>query len=193
MKHFVIYIPGLGDNKYLIQGIFVWSWRLYGVKSVTRTMNWADGEAFEQKLTRLLTEINEHLAKGHKVSLVGASAGAGAVLNAYAVRPDQIAGVVSICGKILHAETVSDRTYSHNPAFKQSMDILRSSLEKLGATERAKILNLHPMHDPTVPVEDTKIEASQEKTMKTAGHSMGILVALSFYGRTICKFLKQQA
>jgi dienelactone hydrolase len=193
MKYHVIYVPGLGDNKYLVQGIFVWFWRLYGVKSVTRTMNWADGEAFEQKLTRLLTEIDEHLTKGHKVSLVGASAGAGAVLNAYAARQDQIAGVVSICGKILHPESVSDHTYRRNPAFKQSMLLLADNLKKLDQTHRERVLSLHPTFDPTVPVSDTKIEASREKTMKTAGHSMGILVALSFYGRTICKFLKHRA
>jgi pimeloyl-ACP methyl ester carboxylesterase len=191
-KHYVIYIPGIGDNKYLIQGILVWLWRFYGVKAVTRTMNWADGEGFDEKLTRLLVEIDAHLAKGHKVSLVAASAGASAALNAFAARPNGISGVVSICGKIRRPESVSETTYRINPAFKQSMLLLQKSLGQLGPEERKRILNLHPLSDPVVPPTDTIVEGSQEKIMKTMGHSMGIIVALSIYGRYICRFLKQQ-
>ena len=193
VKHYVIYVPGLGDNKWLIQGILVYAWRLYGVKSVTRTMNWLDPESFEEKLTRLLVEIDEKLARGYAVSLVGASAGAGAVVNAYAARKGQISGVVNICGKIQNAQTISEATYMRNPAFKESMAMLPSSLDKLSANERSRILNLHPKADATVPVRDTFIEASIEKTMPVVGHSLGIIIALSMYGRFICRFLKQQA
>lgn len=192
-KHYVIYVPGLGDNKVFVQGILVYIWRLYGVRSVTRTMNWLDPEPFEEKLTRLLVEMDEKLAKGYKVSLVGASAGAGAVLNAYAARKEQISGLVSICGKILHPETVSDSTYSRNPAFKESMAMLPNSLEKLGSLQRQRILSIHPKADPSVPVRDTYIDGAAEKTMPVVGHGVGILTALSIYGPHICKFLKQQA
>ncbi|HET7320092.1 MAG TPA: hypothetical protein VFI84_00730 [Candidatus Saccharimonadales bacterium] len=193
MKHYVIYVPGLGDNKYFVQGILVYVWRLYGVRSATRTMNWLDPELFEEKLTRLLVEVDEKLAKGYNVSLVGASAGAGAVLNAYAARKGQISGVVSICGKILHAETVSDTTYRRNPAFKESMDMLPANLNSLDVAQRSRILSLHPKADPSVPVKDTFIEGAHEKTMLVIGHTVGILTALSLYGPQICKFLKQQA
>ena len=191
MKHYVIYIPGLGDNKYLVQGIFVWLWRLYGVTSVTRTMNWSEGsESFEQKLSRLLVEIDEKLAKGYRVSLVGASAGASAVVNIFARQPE-IGRLVIICGKIQHPETISERTYRVNQAFKESMAAVSASLDSLADTERTKILNLHPLFDPTVPVADTKIDGSREAVMKTKGHTMGILVALTIYGRSICKFIKK--
>jgi hypothetical protein len=192
-KHYIVYVPGLGDNKAFVQGILVYVWRLYGVRSVTRTMNWLDPEPFEEKLTRLLVEMDEKLAKGYKVSVVGASAGAGAVLNAFAARSGQISGVVSICGKILHPETVSDYTYRRNPAFKESLAMLPSSLDELGEPERRRILSLHPKADPSVPVRDTHIDGAAEKTMPVVGHSVGILTALTIYGPHICKFLKQQA
>ena len=91
-RHYIIYVPGLGDNKWLIQGILVYAWRFYGVKSVTRTMNWLDPEPFEEKLTRLLVEIDEKLARGYAVSLVGASAGATRVAQYLGARGNCVVG-----------------------------------------------------------------------------------------------------
>ena len=194
MKHAVIYIPGLGDNKWLIQGILVWLWRLYGVKSVTRTMSWADGsETFEQKLTQLLVEIDEHRAKGRIVSLVAASAGATAAIHAYVERPNDINGVVTIAGKINHPETVHRFHETANPIFWQAAQLMPQALVKLTVPAKLRILSIRARHDPIVTASDSYIEGAHNEVAWTSGHSLTILWQLLFGARKIVQFLKQQA
>ena len=117
-RHIVLYVPGLGDNNPTGQSFAVNLWRFYGVRSWTVALHWADqSETWEQKFNRLLVVIDEKLAEGHSVSLVGTSAGAGAVINAFAARKGRISGVVTICGKIHNPETIGDGYRRENPAF----------------------------------------------------------------------------
>lgn len=62
-------------------------------------MNWADTETWESKLQRLLARIDSLIAGDQKVGLVGSSAGASGVINAYALRKAGLVGCVLIAGK----------------------------------------------------------------------------------------------
>jgi hypothetical protein len=191
-KYYVIYIPGLGDSKVTGQQKAINLWRLQGVKPYLFQMLWDDGEALQPKLDRLIAVIDAAHDDGYEVSLVAASAGVSAALHAFSVRKHTVKGVVSICGQILGYNHVSNYTYTRNPAFGESMQCLPNSLEALTAEDRSRILSLHPVADPGVPVRDTRLPGSIEGRLPTTGHAVSIGYALTIGSRKILRFLKQQ-
>ena len=190
MKHHVIYVPGIGDNAFYAQGIAVRLWWLFGVCGHFHPMPWLGQEAFETKFRRLLDEIDKYTAKGRKVSLVAPSAGASAILNAYAERADKITGLVYICAKINAPETVDQPTYDANPAFKTSLELLQKNLPKLTAKDKAKMLSLYSPGDKRVPYEATVIPGVKERRLPPLKHSLAIIYAITFGAYGIARFLK---
>ncbi len=191
--HTIIYIPGLGDSRLKGQGVVIKMWQIFGVKTKVCQMFWADDRSFEVKFQKIIDEIDELSKQGHKISLVGVSAGASAALTALAKRRDVISGVVCICGKIQNSQTVHETTYKHNPAFRESMKQLGKNLPNLGQSERKRILSIHSLYDNIVPPNDTKISGSQEKVIPTVGHIFSIACAITFGSFGIVKFLKRAA
>lgn len=191
MAHHVIYVPGLGDSRARGQSALLKLWRLFGFKVHYFPLGWADKEVFQPKLERLIAKIDELKGQGYEVSLVGVSAGASAVLNAYAERKN-INKVVLICGKINNPQTIGERTYKINPAFKQSIYAVKNSLDKLESAQIKRILSIHPLVDGTVPAMDTKIQGAVEKTVLVVGHIFGIFYSITLGAPAIAKFLKGQ-
>lgn len=191
MSHHIIYVPGLGDSRTHGQNILLQLWRLFGLKSHYFALDWADKQPFAPKLQRLLGEIDRLQKEGQTVSLVGVSAGASAVLNAYSQRKS-VAGVVCIAGKIQNPQTVSERTYATNPAFKESMAMVKASLDNLDAQHRQKIMSIHPLADHTVPITDTIVQGAVERAIPVKGHVFSIFYAVIFGSRFIANFLKTQ-
>ncbi|MBX4188920.1 hypothetical protein KW792_02360 [Candidatus Saccharibacteria bacterium] len=187
-KH-VIYVPGLGDQRTYGQPVMLKFWRLFGVKAHYLALGWHSQESFDKKLERLTSLIDELHDKHGSVALVGVSAGATAVLNAYAAK-DNIDKVVCICGKINNPQTVGQRVYEYNPPFKESVYLLQKNLNKLGSAKRAKIMSVHPLEDHTVPPADTLIDGAVELVIPTKGHVFSIYFSIMFRARTICRFLK---
>jgi pimeloyl-ACP methyl ester carboxylesterase len=192
MKHHIIYVPGLGDHRTWAQRLAPKYWEVFGITGHVFVMNWRDKEAFAPKLERLLRMIDELSTNGDKVSLVGTSAGASAVLNAYTARLDKVAGVVCICGKINNPSVHSPR-YIENPAFKESLMELQRILPKLGPKARARIMSIRPLVDESVPPADTIIPGARALVIPTIGHAFSIATALIFAAYTMVKFLKKQA
>lgn len=182
-------MPGLGDSRSYGQNIALQAWRLFGLKPHYFPLGWADKEDFSPKLTRLLDKIDRLSRIDNKVSLVGVSAGASAVLAAMAARKN-IAGVVCVVGKIHNPQTVSDYIYRSNPAFKQSMNGLKDDLKKLDDKDRNKIVSIHPLKDKTVPIEDTIIRGAREKTIPVRGHVFSIFYILVLAIPTMTKILR---
>jgi pimeloyl-ACP methyl ester carboxylesterase len=189
----IIYLPGLGDSKAQGQQLVVKLWRAYNVHGHCHCVLWGDGERFEPKLERLLTYIDSLHNRGYAVSLVGSSAGASAVLEAYAARRDKVSGVVIICGKVQHSETVGEIVFQVNPAFKDALDMLPKALESLTPADRSRIMSIHPLYDETVPIEDTQIEGARMQTILSAGHAISIGLMLTLGAPYIIRFLKGQA
>ena len=189
--HAVIYIPGLGDGRPAGQGRIVRAWKVQGVEPHLFQMNWADGEDFSPKLKRLLALVDHLHAEGKTVSLVAASAGAGAAMHAYAARQGIVNGVVSICGKLGGMHNVHPATYQRNPAFLQSMERLGRSLAKLDMAARRRILSMRPLADRSVPVVDTRLPGSAGKTLPVAGHAAGIAYGLTAGSFAAIRFLKK--
>ena len=193
MIHHVIYVPGLGDHRTRAQRLAPKYWQVFGIKGHVYVMNWRDKEAFAPKLARLLAMIDKLAEGGNKVSLVGTSAGSSAVLVAYAARLDKVSGVVCICGKINHPETIHPGRFVENPAFKESLAELQRILPKLGPKARKRVMSIHPLADESVPPADTIIPGACEKLVPTAGHAFSIAVTLVFCAYSMMCFLKRQA
>jgi pimeloyl-ACP methyl ester carboxylesterase len=192
-KHAIIYIPGLGDSRISGQQRAVNAWKVQDVEPNVFQMNWMDGEPFDPKLKRLLLKIDELLGEGKIVSLISASAGSSAALNAYAKRQDRINGLVSICGKLQGFNSVNSTVYGRNPAFQQSMEMLPESEKLLDMSSRHRILSLHPIADESVPIADTKLAGTVPRTMPVAGHFFGIAYGLTVGSFASIKFLKRLA
>lgn len=193
MMHHVIYVPGLGDHKTQGQQLVPRFWSVFGVKGHYVPMHWSDKRPFGPKLQRLLDKIDDLAADGSRVSLVGTSAGASVVLLALATRPDRVAGVVCICGKINHPETIGRDRYIENPAFETSMNELQKMLPTIVAQYASRVMSIHPIYDGTVPVQDTVLPGAREKTIFAFGHAASILTALVCKSGTIIRFLKGRA
>ena len=192
-QHHVFYVPGILDDKFHVQSALVATWRLYGISSHTHPMPWAGDETYEPKLKRLLAAIDTRLAEGHRVSLVGASAGASAVINAFVERPEKITSLVYICGKINRPESIGQELLNKNPAFKTAMQVLQKNLRKLTADDKRAILSLYSPADTTVPHTDTQIIGVKEQPLPKLGHGWAIIYSLTVGAPTIINHLKRQA
>jgi pimeloyl-ACP methyl ester carboxylesterase len=191
-KLHVIYIPGLGDHMPDSQRRVVAFWRHWGVEAELFQMDWADDVAWEVKFARLIARIDELTAAGKPVALVGASAGASAVINAYAARKDKIVGVVSICGKINHPEGIGERYRRQNPSFIPSAYQAPQSVEQLDARHRARILCRYAIFDGVVPKHDSQIPGARNRTSPTFLHSITIALQITLGAPSFLRFLKKQ-
>ncbi|MGH7245735.1 MAG: hypothetical protein ACREGI_02255 [Candidatus Levyibacteriota bacterium] len=194
---YVLYIPGLHDmafpNKQLT-ATFPLFWEPFGVKVHIVRLRWSKGKSFAPKL-KVITDLIDTLAtKKNKVFLVGQSAGASAVLNAYVARKKKVAGVVSIDGRLRDGNVFpSLRLLSvGNPAFKESVLLFEHKNEKkLTKEDRKKILTLHPIWDDIVPVKTATLNEVKDITMPIFTHKLGGVMACAIYAKTITNFLKK--
>lgn len=178
-QHHIIYIPGIGDDRLGVQSLIVKFWRLYGVYGHCHPMPWAGRGAYGDKITLLLTEIDSYAAAGHRVSLVGASAGATAALNAYVVRRSTLRGVILVCAKLNHPETVSPRLLQKNPAFKLALAATQANLKSLSVADKQRFHLFYSVHDSYVPHRDSYIFGVPEDALPTRGHAFSILFCLT--------------
>jgi pimeloyl-ACP methyl ester carboxylesterase len=191
-QHHIIYVPGISDDSYL-QSTWVRLWRLYGVHGHLHEMPWLGKESFEPKFERLLSLIDQYKSEGHQVSLVGASAGASAVINAYVERKDDITGLVYVCAKILAPETVYDEIYAQNPAFKTSIYKLQDNLKKLIPADKAKMHSFYSPADTFVPHPATIIPGVRESRLPPIRHGRAVLFSVTFGAYRLLHPLKKLA
>ena len=185
----ILYIPGLGDKRARGQRLAVMLWRLWGVEAEVYRMYWADQETWASKYERLLRRIDALSAQGKTVGLVGSSAGASAVINAFEVRTASVAGCVLICGKVQYPHTIGERVRKEDPAFILSAEQCSAALGKLGTAERTRILSLYATSDHIVPERDSHIEGARNRRVLTSGHAFTIGTQLLFGAHNIFHFL----
>lgn len=189
--HTVIYIPGLGDHRSAGQRAAISTWRLWGVRPYFFQMNWNDDRSFEPKLEALLADIDRFAKKG-KVSIVSASAGASAALNAYALRPDKITGVACIAGKINNPQAIGGSYKVRNPSFYESAQRTTGSIGRLTTGEKRRVLTIRAMFDEVIPARDSQLEGARNRMTWTSGHAITIATQLVFGAPFFIRFLKQQ-
>lgn len=187
-----IYVPGLGDSNRPGESKLSGLWRrLHGINLNYHPVGWSQGRHFQPKLEDLLAEIDSLHAKHGKITLIGTSAGASAVLNAYARRPDKISSVVVICGKIQNPQGIGPAYRKSNPAFIESMDILAASLDSLTPKQLQNVLSRIPLLDEVVPLKDMRIPGANHKRQFTVLHSVSIVLGLTAFSYPAARFIKR--
>ncbi|HEV2402591.1 MAG TPA: hypothetical protein VGS08_00120 [Candidatus Saccharimonadales bacterium] len=192
-QNHIIYVPGIHDDIYHAQGLLVKAWRLFGVRGHCQVMPWFGEQSYETKIQHLQGKIDYYKAQGHKVFLIGASAGASAVLNLYADNSGSIEGVALICPKINRPETVRRATYKANPAFRTSLSILQPNLAKLTSRDKAHIIIYYSPKDGVIPHRDSRIPGVKEYKLPAVGHGYAILYAITLGSPKLCDRLKKLA
>ncbi|HWB39494.1 MAG TPA: hypothetical protein VG604_04650 [Candidatus Saccharimonadales bacterium] len=187
----LIYIPGLGDDDPKGQRWAVAHWQKYGVEAELFQMNWADKTTWQTKFSRLLKRIDELDKQGKDIALVGASAGAGAAINAYAARKDKVVGCVLIAGKVMRPEAIGQGYRSKNPSFVESAYAVPTSLAKLAASDRQRILSRYALADETVYKPDSRVPGARNKMVFSIGHAITIGSQIIFGARSFIRFLKK--
>lgn len=189
-KHVVIYVPGLGDHRLTMRQRLLSTWRYKNLSIEILPMKWAYDESWNNKLSRLLSKIDRLHDDGLTVSVVGESAGATAAVQALQSRDSKVNAVVLLCGKFQQPERVASRLYQSNPALREAIIRSNNIIGELSQGQKNKILNLHPLADPVVPVWETKIPGVKEATMPVIGHITGIGFGITIWSFRIVRFVR---
>lgn len=191
MKHAVLYIPGLGDRSLRNRRKIFYFWRYRNVSIDFAPMNWSVSESLIIKLDRISVQISELLSTGKAVSLIGESAGASAAMQLLRRHPE-LNAVILLCGKTQHPNRVSPRLLRSNPALKDSLDASDVICNSLSQDEKSKILNVHPIMDPVVPVSETKIPGVRNKLLPTSGHALSIALGGTLFSPILVSFIRSK-
>lgn len=190
---YVLYIPGLSDENITLQAKAVNVWRWFGVKPDIIQMHWSDAEPWNDKFARVLHRIDTAHAKGYDVALVGASAGATAVINTYAVRQTEVVGCVLIAGKVNHPETIGKQYLKSAPRFVEAASTTPDALASLSAAALKRINSRYALLDTVVSRSDSRIPGSRNTPLWLIGHSVTIALQLTVGAPRFLAFLKRQA
>lgn len=192
-SHVIVYVPGLGDHKLGGQKAALKLWRVHRIEHEICAPLWMIDEPWESKLDRLLARIDHHISQGKVVSLVGISAGGAAVMAAFERRLKEVNAVVLICAKSQYPEKLGSGYTTKNPALKQAVTESARVIANLTDEQKKRILNMHPIADPIVPVQETKIPGVKNSRMPAIGHFGGILCAITIWSWQIVGFARKQA
>lgn len=194
MKNKVFIIPGLGDG--VNKTIWITNhWRNYSLEPVVYSARWNSEENFKEKLTKLLGQIDLCISNGDNVSLVGCSAGASMVLNAFLERKNVVNKVVSICGRLRTGNQKGFRSLEvrskHSPSFFESVKLFENKEHILSPADKNRIMTIRSLFgDELVPSETAILTGAHNITIPVAEHSLSIIMTLIFSNKLI-NFLKQ--
>lgn len=193
MKHTIIYVPGLGDSNLSGRRKLLSFWHFRNVRIEICSMDWTLAEPWQAKLDRLLEQIDKLVSERKTVSLIGESAGASAVIVALTRREAKLNRVILLCGKYQYPDRVAAYRYKLNPMFKDALTESHALVSNLTADQKTKIINLHPIYDPVVPVAETKEPGFKDSTMPIIGHATSIVFANTIWSWRIVHFVRSGA
>lgn len=196
-EHHIVYAPGLNDQNPLnkrLTAVIPKFWKPYGFHGHSVSPHWEEGKSFGPKLETIVNKVDMLLDQGHKVSLIGFSAGGSAVLNAFAERRKEIHGVVNVAGRVREGIQVFpslDDAAKYSPAFKESVLLFeRKNEPTFSASDRKKIMTIRPWWDEAVPASTVDIHDAFNTTAPIIEHVLGGNFILTVYAKKLLYFLK---
>ena len=188
MKHYVVYIPGLGDGADAGREKALKFWRIFGLESELVHMNWSTERGYTPKYDRVVKAITTAVKKGYTVSLVADSAGASMALNVFADHPG-IHRVVTLCGVNSPKLKPSSATKQKNPAFDDSLKHLIRSLPNV---DTSRVVSFYSFYDPIVAKHYSILKGAKNRQMPTFGHTLAIILALTIGAGSIARVIKKK-
>ena len=147
----------------------------------------------ETKLNKLANFIDQLAEGNNRVSLVGCSAGASAVLNIFLERRNKINKVVSICGRLRTGKQRGFRSLKtrskSSPSFAQSVQMFESRENLLSEQDRSRIMTIRAFGDELVPAKTATLPGAYNVLAPTLEHSISIYMALRVLSKLIVNFL----
>jgi len=183
-KLHLVYLPGLGDSADPLRKLWLGGYWGDGITVSLVPMMWRSGDdTIDAKLDRIRKAIGRIPAE--RTVLVGESAGAAMAVIALQCLADQVDGVVSICGKHLHGDTVGAHVYRRNPSFRSVIERGEAVVQDMSVKDKAKLGIIYSSHDGFIPAEDTLISGVKAVDIRTHGHKRSIIKVLLFRRRLI--------
>ena len=191
MKHYIIYIPGLGDGYDTLRRFLLFFWQIYGVKVELVPTKWYDGRSYEEKYNRVDAAIKKAQQAGYIVSVIGESAGASMAMNIFA-RHESLHRLVSLCGVNSYKTLISPRIFQRGPAFKESVSLLNTSQADAVKTRATHMTSITARYDPVVPIESNIIPGARRISVWSVGHFTTIMLCLSVLSFTVVREIRRK-
>lgn len=181
-EHHVVICPGMAKNTCLPGLTDHWV-KSYGLFPDIVPIQWFEGN-FQSKLDEVVAKIDDLMGNGHKVSLIGISAGGCVALNAFIER-GEINKMVNICGPLWPVTKNDLNTFVkasvRSSVFGEYSQRLNELKDKLKLTNRKKILTISVKNDELVSRRAVLVRgALNVQIPKKSNHIEGIVLALSF-------------
>ena len=191
MRHYILYIPGLGDSYDGFRKFSIFFWRIFGVRTELIPMQWYDGKNYEDKLIRVERAIKRAQSKGYTVSLIGESAGGSMAMNVFA-HDESLYRLISLCGVNSYKTPISPRIFQRGPAFKESVSILNDSQSIAIKTRVKRITVITALYDPTVPIKSNIVSGARRVTIWSIGHLTTIVLCLTIFSFVLVREVKRE-
>lgn len=162
-------------------------WRRQGLYAEVLPMRWADPMPLQPRYDILLKKIDTLSQDGHRIVLVGTSAGASVAVSAYADRQKAVYGVVTICGKL--QGDIPEVIEELNPCFADALQKLEAKKTALNPKKRRRIMTLYAWRDAIVPAEEATFDGVHSVMLPTAGHNITCSIILLTQAKRIARFL----
>ncbi len=191
-KHYLIIVPGLGDNYFLLKHATKDWEKKYKLTPYFHAIGWKN-KKFTTSLKSLIQKIDSLSRNNNKVSLLGCSAGGSAVLNAFVLRRKKIYRVINNCGRLRRGKDIfpslgfAARGY---PAFKDSVLLCEKNQKKLTKKDLKKIMTIRALVDEVVPSSTTIIQGAKNIEIFSIQHTISIYLSISVYSKNILQFLQ---
>jgi hypothetical protein len=190
MKHYIVYIPGLGDKYDGIRSFLLRSWRIFGVQTELVPMQWYDGKSFEEKYQRVVSAIERAQKQGYSVSIIGESAGGSMAINAFSMNTS-IHRMISLCGVNTTRSPISSYIFKKGPAFGESVSKLDRSQTDATSERIRRVTSIVAFKDSVVPAHKNTIEGARQVIIPSIGHLTTILLCLSVYSFLVVREVKR--
>lgn len=178
MKHYIVYIPGLGDSYDGLRRFLLFFWRIYGIKVEHVPVKWYDGKSYQEKYKRVAAAVQNAQALGYTVSVMGESAGGSMAMNIFA-RNQSLYRLVSLCGVNSYKTPISPRIFQRGPAFKESVELVNASQSDTIKFRVKNVTSITALYDETVPIKSNIIPGARRVTIWSIGHLITIVLCLS--------------
>lgn len=158
-------------------------------------IGWNDRNAeFAPKLERLTRKIDLLAKGGNAVSLIGASAGGSAALNAFIEQKKVVDKVISISGILRPSKetgfrSFEKRTRSSKP-FAQSVKLFVKKEHALSKIDRKRIMTIYPKFGDELVAPDTAtLPGAINIQISSFEHILSIVLTLTLFSKPIMRFL----
>lgn len=178
MKHYILYVPGLGDDYDRFRKIALRPWSVFGIKAQLLPMAWYDGRSYQEKYQQASGIIAGLIKSGVTVSLVGESAGGSMAINLFAAHPE-VAHLITIAGVNGSSTPVAARTLRRGPAFAVSRQHLTSSLSQISQRRRRDVYTLSALSDRVVAAQYSRMLGAHNRRILSIGHLLTITLCLT--------------